>query len=67
YKRAYPTKEKMGILTFEVKFLETISLNTAFMIGKWSLERIDGSQSGFFTLIWKRIKGKWLITTDHSS
>ncbi len=67
YKRGYPTKDLMGFLTFEVKSLEFFSPNTAFMIGKWDLKRKEDNPKGHFTLIWKKIKGKWLITTDHSS
>ena len=67
YKKAYPDKETMGTLKFEVISLEAINAATAFMIGKWGLERKRDSVSGHFTLIWKKINDKWLITTDHSS
>ena len=67
YKKGYPDKAAMGKLTFEVLSLESLGDNTAFMIGKWSLERKDDDLSGYFSLVWKKINGKWLITTDHSS
>jgi len=68
YKKAYPDKEAMGFLKFEVLSLEFLSPNKAFMIGKWNLERKgDKNIGGHFTLIWEKIRGVWLIITDHTS
>ena len=68
YKKTYPDKEAMGFLKFEVFSLESLSPNKAFMIGKWGLERKgDKNIGGYFTLIWEKIRGVWLITTDHTS
>ena len=66
YKKGYPDKETMGNLTFQVISLEALSNNTAFMIGKWDLDRKEKA-GGYFTLIWKKLNGKWLITVDHTS
>jgi ketosteroid isomerase-like protein len=66
YKKGYPDKEAMGNLTFQVISLEALSNNTAFMIGKWDLDRKEKA-GGYFTLVWKRLNGKWLITVDHTS
>lgn len=67
YKKGYPTKDEMGNLTFNVISLEGIGEDVAFMIGKWSLTRKENNVFGHFSLIWKKIKGRWLITSDHSS
>ncbi len=67
YKKAYPNKLAMGILKFEILSLEILSNDSAFMLGKWSLQRKDDNPSGYFTLVWKKINGKWVIVTDHSS
>ncbi|MDP3582470.1 MAG: nuclear transport factor 2 family protein [Ignavibacteria bacterium] len=67
YKKGYPTKAEMGSLTFNVISLEQLSETSLFMIGKWSLTRVENSVSGHFMLIWKKVDGKWLITADHSS
>jgi len=66
YKKGYPDKETMGNLTFQVISLEALSNNTAFMIGKWDLDRKEKA-GGYFTLIWKKLNGKWLIMVDHTS
>lgn len=66
YKKGYPNKETMGKLTFKVISLEYLNPKSVLMIGKWDLERKE-KVGGYFTLIWKKINGGWLITTDHSS
>lgn len=66
YKKGYPTKESMGILTFKIISLELANEYVAFMIGKWDLDRKDKA-GGHFTLLWKKIDGKWVIVADHSS
>jgi ketosteroid isomerase-like protein len=66
YKRSYPDKEAMGILTFEILEVDVLSESAAFVLGKWQLQRQD-SIGGYYTLLWKKINGKWLIVLDHTS
>lgn len=66
YKKSYPDKTAMGKLEFEIIKLET-NKNTAYMLGKWSLIREKDNPNGYFTLYWKKINGKWVITIDHTS
>lgn len=67
YKQGYPDRATMGMLTFTLIRIEKLSGKSAFVIGKWHLKRDVGDLSGHFTLLWKKIKGKWLIVADHSS
>lgn len=66
YKKSYPNKDSMGQLHFDILELE-VSNNTAFMLGKWSLIRVNDNPNGHFSLFWKKINNQWLITIDHSS
>lgn len=66
YKKSYPDKTTMGKLKFETIKLE-ISGDVAYMLGKWSLERAADNPNGYFTLYWKKINNKWVITIDHTS
>lgn len=66
YKKSYPDKAAMGKLTFEILKLE-VAGETAYMLGKWSLIREKDNPNGYFTLYWKKINGKWVITIDHTS
>lgn len=66
YKKSYPDKVTMGELKFEIIKLE-INNGAAYMLGKWSLVRENDNPNGYFTLYWKKIEGKWVITIDHTS
>ncbi|NUN10047.1 MAG: nuclear transport factor 2 family protein [Ignavibacteriaceae bacterium] len=67
YQKAYPDKEKMGKLSFEIVSLEILPGGYAYMIGKWAIERGESPVSGSFTLLWKKFSSGWLIVSDHSS
>lgn len=67
YKKNYPDTAAMGKLAFE--FVETKRLSAIyyFVVGKWHLTRSMGDIGGSFSLLLRKIKGKWLIVKDHSS
>jgi ketosteroid isomerase-like protein len=67
YQQRYPSKKEMGTLTFTILSLEKLSSDSAFMIGKWHLKRSEDEPNGHFTLLWKKIKGHWVIVVDHTS
>jgi ketosteroid isomerase-like protein len=66
YKASYPDKEAMGKLNFEIIKLE-VNGSSAYMLGKWKLLRKEDTPNGYFTLYWKNIEDKWVITIDHTS
>lgn len=66
YKKNYSTKDKMGILHFEILKLDLISSDAAYMLGRYTLTRINDKPTGHFTLIWKKIKGRWVIISDQT-
>jgi hypothetical protein len=67
YKRNYPTPEKMGRLTFDILQAHQLSKKVIFLTGKYTLERKNDRPTGYFTLTWRKIKGRWLIVADHTS
>ena len=69
YKKSYPDKESMGILNFELIEVKRLSVLYFYVTGKWHLKRSEskGNLSGHFTLLFKKIKQKWVIVSDHSS
>lgn len=66
YKKNYDTKEGMGKLSLKAVALEFLNKNVVFMIGRWQVEG-KKNVGGHYTQIWRKIKGKWLITVDHTS
>lgn len=67
YKKGYPDTAAMGKLHFDLIEIKKLSSKYYFVIGKWYLQRSVGDINGSFTLLLKKIKGKWLIIADHSS
>jgi ketosteroid isomerase-like protein len=69
YKKAYPNSASMGMLLFENIHFERLSPKVYLVIGKWKLERAPelGNLAGYYSLIWKKNKGRWVIIADHSS
>lgn len=67
YKKEYPGKAGMGTLSFSDIQIKTLSPTSAFVIGAWHLKREMGNLDGHYTLLFRKIDGRWVITVDHSS
>jgi ketosteroid isomerase-like protein len=70
YRRRYPTKEKMGLLTFSAIEVTPLGSEFASVIGKFHLDRTasaGGPASGIFTLLFRRTTSGWKIILDHTS
>ncbi len=67
YKKSYPDTTAMGKLSFDILVIKRLSFQYFQVIGKWHLQRTIGDLSGHYTLLIKKIKGKWVIVADHSS
>ncbi len=68
YKNAYPDTQAMGKLDFEIIRNTQLSKKVILMTGKFMLERQQLEDlSGHFLLVWKKIKGQWVIVADHTS
>lgn len=67
YKEAYPDADHMGRLTSVITRMQQLSKDYYFIVGTWQLNRKAGDVGGSYTLLLKKIKGKWVIVCDHSS
>jgi ketosteroid isomerase-like protein len=67
YKKNYNDSSKMGKLFFTLIRLKKLSPEYYFVTGKWFLKRNIGDIGGYYTLLFRKIKGQWLIITDHTS
>ena len=67
YKKNYPDTIVMGKLAFEILKVQPLSADNYFVVGKFMLQRSIGNLSGYYTLLFKKIKGEWVIVVDHSS
>ncbi|MDO1445058.1 DUF4440 domain-containing protein [Rhodocytophaga aerolata] len=68
YLKNYPDAASRGTLRFEILSVDLISPDAAFVIGKFFLTRPQkGDANGHFSLLMRKMQGKWLIVADHSS
>jgi ketosteroid isomerase-like protein len=67
YRKGYGDTAKMGKLFFDLLQVKRISADAYFVVGKWFLKRTVGDIGGYYTLFFRKIKNKWVITADHSS
>jgi uncharacterized protein (TIGR02246 family) len=70
YRRAYPTREAMGTLTFSEIEVRRLADGVALTTGKFALKRTaagGGDASGRFTLVLRRTAAGWRIIHDHTS
>lgn len=67
YKKSYPDKEAMGVLTFVNYNVEQLSPTSVYVIGHWQIKKKDKEVGGHYTLLWRKIKGEWVIVSDHTS
>jgi hypothetical protein len=67
YRRNYGDTSKMGKLKFTILHTNRISRKAYFVVGKWHLTRTIGDVGGHYTLLFRKIKGEWVVVADHSS
>lgn len=70
YHYRYPTKEKMGRLTFSGIEVTPLGAEYASVLGKWHLDRLPeagGDVGGIFTLLFQKTPNGWKIILDHTS
>lgn len=67
YKTTYASRELMGTLSFDILNLNQRSKKVVTVLGKFTLIRKNDQPTGYFLLVFQKIKGKWLIVADHTS
>lgn len=67
YKKGYPDTVAMGKLSFTLLQVKKLSKEYFHVTGKWFLKRSIGDASGHYTLVFRKIQGRWVIISDHSS
>jgi ketosteroid isomerase-like protein len=67
YKKNYPDTAAMGKLAFTLIEVKKLSKEYYHVTGKWFLKRSIGDIGGHYTLLFRKINGRWVIISDHSS
>ena len=67
YKKAYDSREKMGVLTFSDLEITPLCKDAAVVVGRWHLQRAKDEPHGRFSLIFRKTRQGWKIVHDHTS
>jgi uncharacterized protein (TIGR02246 family) len=67
YRKAYPDRESMGVLSFSDLDVTVLAPDTALVVGHWRIERGDEAPHGVYTLLLRRLDAGWRIVHDHTS
>ena len=67
YKKAYPTEDHTGKLSFKINDISKITDGAYYVLGEYHLKRNVGNATGIFMVIFKKINGKWKIIADTSN
>lgn len=67
YRRTYPDRAAMGLLTFTDLDVRVLSGEYVFVFGRYNLERENDAPTGLFTLLFERTGKGWKISHDHTS
>ena len=67
YRERYRSREQMGRLTFDNLNAQPLAADAVLVLGHWNVDRESGPIGGNFTLIFRRIDGRWVIIHDHTS
>ncbi len=57
----------MGRLKFTHISFEPLNNKQMFVVGKWALEREKDTLKGYYSLLWKKIDGRWKVIFDHTN
>jgi ketosteroid isomerase-like protein len=67
YRASYPDAAARGVLNYEYHSFKPLGADYILLIGKFILTRENGEVlDGYFSLIWKKVDGKWKIIVDHT-
>jgi hypothetical protein len=70
YKRNYPTKESMGVLTFSELEPHVLTEKFGVVLGKYHIDRskkMGGAGDGMFSLVFEKTEQGWKIVVAHTT
>ncbi len=67
YRKSYDSRAKMGTLRFSELEISLLSSASAWVFGRWELERENDRPGGVFTLLLRKFPVGWRIIHDHTS
>lgn len=64
----FADRSKMGVYTYEPLHIEQVSEEAVYFVFRWKIV-LDGKQlmGGVSSQVWKKLNGRWVITSEHAS
>lgn len=68
FRKDFPDKEKMGFYSYHPLQIDSLSKEVVYYVFRWKIE-LNGKRimGGVSSQVWKKIEGKWVITSEHGS
>ena len=67
YERRYPDRAAMGTLHTAGVEISEISEDAAMVFGQWAVKAGGAHHCGLFTLLVRKVEGRWVVVHDHTS
>ena len=67
YRKSYPDRAAIGKLAFSDLQITMLCPDSAYILGRWQLERASDRPGGVFTLVARKFPEGWRIVHDHTS
>lgn len=65
--QTYFPQDRMGSLSFDQFNYKKLSPDYYYVVGRFNLQYRDQLRQGWFSVLMQRVRGKWLLISDHSS
>ncbi|MEJ8802900.1 YybH family protein [Pontibacter sp. H249] len=64
----FKDRSKMGVYSYEPLHIEQVSKEAVYFVFRWKIE-LDGKRlmGGVSSQVWKKLDGRWVITSEHAS
>lgn len=64
----FTDRSKMGVYTYDPLYIEQVSKEAVYFVFRWKIE-LDGKRlmGGVSSQVWKKIGGRWVVTSEHAS
>jgi|GEM_PF-2039396 hypothetical protein len=64
-KTTFPDTASMGTLSYDVVHIDLIGDNDALLTGKWLRKNDKKFRGGYFSILLRKLQGKWQIVAEH--
>ncbi|MER2996069.1 YybH family protein [Pontibacter populi] len=64
----FTDRSKMGVYSYEPLHIEQVSKEAVYFVFRWKIE-LDGKRlmGGVSSQVWKKLNGRWVVTSEHAS